>query len=125
MTERELNIPASFRRFREKFGLTKTAAADAMGIRPSSYHEYEQTGKGNNPTIKTLYRLAKTFNVSIDYLVGLTDDPTPNWNNAVEKTAEPVPLPEKSSPESDAISLTERISILEERLEKLERRVGV
>ena len=124
MNERELNIPASFQRFREKFGLTKTALAHTLNIQPTSY-KYEQVGESANPTAKTLFKIAVTYGVSLDYLVGLTDDPAPHWNNAAEKTAEPVPLPEKSSSESDAISLTARISILEERLEKLERRVGV
>lgn len=72
----ELNIPASFGRFRKEFGLKKTAVAAALGIQPPSYG-YETEGKNNNPNAKTLFKLAKAFNVSTDYLLGLTDDPRP------------------------------------------------
>ena len=54
----ELNIPATFGRFREDFKLTKTAVAAALGIKPPSYG-YETEGKNNNPNAKTLFRLAK------------------------------------------------------------------
>ena len=47
----ELNIPATFGRFREDFKLTKTAVAAALGIKPPSYG-YETEGKNNNPNAK-------------------------------------------------------------------------
>lgn len=73
---KELNIPASFSRFRKDFNLTKSAVAAALGIQPPSYG-YETEGKNNNPNAKTLFKLAESFNVSVDYLLGLTDDPRP------------------------------------------------
>ena len=118
-----LSTAEAFRRFRRELGKTQRDVAKELGVTQPAYAVYES--KGVSPTGNILIKMALTFGVSTDYLLGLTDDPTPNWNNAVEKTDEPVPPPEKSSSESDAISLTARISILEERLEKLERRVGV
>lgn len=79
MATEELNVPAAFKRFRKEFGLTKSEMARALGIAPTSY-KYEQIGESNNPTAKTLFRLAKAYNVSIDYLLGLTDVPTPHWS---------------------------------------------
>ena len=87
----ELNIPASFGRFRKEFGLKKTAVAAALGIQPPSYG-YETEGKNNNPNTKTLFKLAKAFNVSTDYLLGLTDDPRPvDEILAAQKAQEPPP----------------------------------
>lgn len=120
----ELNVTKGLQRFRQNFRLTKTAAADAMGIRPSSYQEYEQTGKGNNPTIKTLYRLAKAFNVSIDYLVGLTDDPTPRWKVDTAPAAGGGSEPEPAAPpEMTPAELTAEIRQIKARLDAMAARL--
>lgn len=76
MTER-LNIPESFRRFRKKFGITQAQLSAVLGIAPTSY-KYEQ--RGTAPTATTLFKIALAFGVSTDYLLGLTDDPTPRWS---------------------------------------------
>lgn len=74
--ETSLNIAASFARFRKYKGLTKTAVSNALGVKPAAY-EYETPGKSANPTASRLFTLAATYNVSVDYLLGLTDDPRP------------------------------------------------
>ena len=99
----ELNIPATFGRFREDFKLTKTAVAAALGIKPPSYG-YETEGKNNNPNAKTLFRLAKAFHVSTDYLLGLTDDPRPVDEILAAQKAQ------ESSPQNDIVA---RLSALE------------
>ena len=49
--------------------------------------------KNNNPNAKTLFKLAKTFNVSADYLLGLTDDPRPvDEILATQNTQAPTPV---------------------------------
>lgn len=106
----ELNIPATFGRFRKDFKLTKTAVAAALEIKPPSYG-YETEGKNNNPNAKTLFKLAKTFHVSVDYLLGLTDDPRPvNEILAAQKAQEAAP---PSDIEKQLAELSARLSALE------------
>ena len=50
--------------------------AEYLGISVSAYQYYE-AGK-NEPSIARLIMLADLFNVSIDYLVGRTEDPLVN-----------------------------------------------
>ena len=53
--------------------LTTVQLAKAAGITPSSIYAYE---RGNfTPSYSALIRLAKTFNVSTDYLCGLKETP--------------------------------------------------
>lgn len=49
--------------------------AEAIGIRPSALSDWK---KGNyKPKVEIISRIADYFNVSTDYLLGRTDDPTP------------------------------------------------
>ena len=110
----ELNIPASFGRFRKEFGLKKTAVATALGIQPPSYG-YETEGKNNNPNAKTLFKLAKAFNVSTDYLLGLTDDPRPvdEILAALSAAKETEERPTETGADSRFAELEARIAALE------------
>ena len=71
-----MSLPDSLRRFRNDFGLTQKAVADAVGMRETAYSRYERGER--EPAYKQLLALADTFNVSIDYLVGRTDNPVIN-----------------------------------------------
>lgn len=53
---------------------TQKQAADAAGVSESMYQFYEY-GR-NEPTASVLIALADFFGVSLDYLVGRSDDPT-------------------------------------------------
>ena len=68
-----MNLPESLRRFRKDFNLTQRAVADAVGMQESAYQRYEQ-GKVI-PAATVIIDLSKFFNVSTDYLVGLSDNP--------------------------------------------------
>lgn len=50
--------------------------ADAIGISLRGYQYYEKGTK--EPTMSKLIALAKYFDVSLDYLVGITDNPAIN-----------------------------------------------
>jgi len=63
------------RDLREDFELNQTQVGRSLGIDQRTYSNYE-TGKLRFP-IDHLIKLALLFNTSIDYLVGLTDDPSP------------------------------------------------
>lgn len=60
------------RECRMKLGLYQREMAELAGIKVRAYQLYEQ-GK-TEPNIDTLIAFANTLNVSIDYLVGRTDE---------------------------------------------------
>jgi len=63
------------KQLRLQHGLTQKELAKVMGVSSSAVGMWE-IGR-NEPDYKTLKRLADFFDVSIDYLLGKTDDPTP------------------------------------------------
>ena len=60
------------KRFRKDFKVTQKQAAKAAGILEQAYQVYEY---GRDPAVSVLCKLADTFNVSLDYLVGRSDNP--------------------------------------------------
>ena len=60
------------REMRLKKGFKQKDMADLLGITPRAYQYYEE-GK-RYPDFRGLLLLAEHLNVSIDYLVGRTDD---------------------------------------------------
>ncbi len=63
------------RKCREEAGLTQIKVAIYCDITVNTYQNYELDV--HEPKVSILMRIARLYNVSIDYLVGLTDDPTP------------------------------------------------
>lgn len=57
-------------------GVLKKDIAQAIGISTMAYYRYEQGLR--EPDAKTLIAIAGYFQVSIDYLLGLTDNPKIN-----------------------------------------------
>lgn len=61
---------------RKKKGLTQKNLADFLGIAPVSWQRFEYgTSK---PKLENIIALSDYFDVSIDYLVGRTDNPAVN-----------------------------------------------
>ena len=61
------------RELRLQKGLNMKEAAAALGIPYTTYINYD---KGNyEPSMDQLIKFAKYFDVSVDYLIGKTDDP--------------------------------------------------
>ena len=60
---------------REKTGLPQIKVAIYCDITERAYQNYELGIR--EPKVSILARIAQFYDVSIDYLVGLTDDPTP------------------------------------------------
>jgi len=56
---------------RIKNKLTQTELANEVNVKPFSISRYE-TGL-QYPSIETLLKLSETLNVSVDYLLGVTD----------------------------------------------------
>lgn len=68
-----MTLPDSLRRFRKEYNLTQRAVANAVGMQESAYQRYEQGVR--EPAFKQLITLADTFDISLDYLVGRSDNP--------------------------------------------------
>ena len=70
-----MTVADSFKRFRQERGLTQQQVADAIKIHKQAYQRYEY---GTHiPSAAVLVNLADYFNVSTDYLLGRTDNPSP------------------------------------------------
>lgn len=68
-----MTIGESLKRFRKMFGVTQRQAAESAGIVTEAYQKYEY-GK-NVPLTTLLIKLADAYDVSLDYLVGRSDNP--------------------------------------------------
>lgn len=67
------NLPERLLTLRKARGLNQETAAKLCDISMMSYRRYE-TGE-REPTASTLWRMADLFEVSVDYLIGRTDEP--------------------------------------------------
>lgn len=63
------------RDLREDNNLTQQQIADKLFINRRTYAAYENGV--NSMTPETLIKIAKIYGVSVDYLLGLTDNPNP------------------------------------------------
>ena len=61
---------------RTKIGKTQKETAEYLGTSEQAYQKYEYGT--NEPSAIKLIKIAEYFNVSIDYLVGRTDNPEVN-----------------------------------------------
>ena len=66
-----------------KRGITKNKFCTEVGISKNAFIDWKN--RGNKPDGDTLIKIAKYFDVSIDYLLCETEDPTPIWE--IKKTA--------------------------------------
>ncbi len=67
-------------KLRTKNKKTQQDMADLLGITRPAYTAYESGTR--KPDYETLQKLADYFEVSVDYLLGRTDDPTPPGEKA-------------------------------------------
>ena len=88
-----MTILESLKRFRKEFGLTQKEVAKSLGITQPAYSQYEFlfNGKPKTPRTDVIKKLATAYNVSADYLLGLTDDPTPPQRTKEIKPADAPP----------------------------------
>ena len=62
----------ALKRFRKDFNVTQQQVADSAGIFKQVYQRYEY---GREPALSVLCKIADAYNISLDYLVGRSDDP--------------------------------------------------
>lgn len=71
-----MSIGEGLKRFRNEFSLNQRQVASAINIHWQAYQRYEY---GTNiPSAAVLIKLADAYNVSLDYLVGRSDNPEMN-----------------------------------------------
>lgn len=63
------------RDLREDNDLTQETLAKVLNVKQTTYSKYE-LGKINIP-VESLIKLAAFYKTSVDYLIGVTDDPQP------------------------------------------------
>ena len=69
-----VDFSSALTRFRRDFKVTQKQAAAAAGVSERNFQDYEY-GKVV-PAVTVVIALADSFDVSTDYLLGRTDDPT-------------------------------------------------
>ncbi|WP_337400094.1 helix-turn-helix transcriptional regulator [Congzhengia sp.] len=68
-----MNLSKALRRFRNEFGQTQKEVAEHANVDVRTYQNYEYGEIVPSATV--LIAIAEFYNVSIDYLVGRTDNP--------------------------------------------------
>ncbi|MBA4417806.1 MAG: hypothetical protein C0392_07840 [Syntrophus sp. (in: bacteria)] len=66
-----MDVGQKIRLLREKHGFKQINLANALQVSPQAVSKWERGA--NHPDIPILVRIARMFNVSIDYLLGMTD----------------------------------------------------
>ena len=74
-------IGARLRELRKKKGLTQGELAEILGVRKMAVSLYE-TAK-NDPADSIKITMAKYFNISLDYLIGVIDDEVSYYNENI------------------------------------------
>ena len=71
-----MDLTESLKRFRTEFKVTQKQAAVGAGVAERLYQKYEH-GE-TSPSVHVMMKLADSYNVSLDYLVGRSDNPARN-----------------------------------------------
>ena len=83
-------IGERIRTLRERQGMSQAALARALGASINAIN-YIEGGSTRAPHIDRLIAIADLFDVSLDYLVGRTDDPSPRPRATGSEAGRPVP----------------------------------
>lgn len=93
---------------RKKHNLTQQDVYTAIKMSSSSYQRCENDR--GTPSYKTLLTLADFFKVSIDYLVGRTDNPSIREDDSKEKLSEPILSPQMNNLQKKLLSVDSQIA---------------
>ena len=72
-----MNVYRRIRDLREDHDLTQMECANIVFVSKNTYIRYEKGER--EPPFDVIIRLAKYYNVSIDYIAGLTKDKSKKW----------------------------------------------
>lgn len=76
-------FPERLKTLRQAANLTQTELAEKILVSPRTVSFLEKGDR--SPSIDTLIAVAKLFDVSVDYLLGITDIPIRNVPNSYDK----------------------------------------
>ncbi|MDY6324696.1 MAG: helix-turn-helix transcriptional regulator [Catonella sp.] len=97
-----MNFNVRLRTLRQKHKLTQSELADILGLKPTAISNYES--KRNEPSFDKLIALSKYFDVSCDYLLGVSDAYLPVGGEVLDKDiVEFFNLYQQLSPENSAL----------------------
>ena len=65
-------LSSRLKKLRERTGLNQAAFSESIQLKQPTYNAYEKGA--NKPQVDTLIKIATKYNVSIDWLCGLSDD---------------------------------------------------
>ena len=78
-----MEFGSRLKELRQKNGLTQSALADIIGLKPTAISNYE--ANRNQPSFEVLVQLANHFEVSCDYLLGVSDKYLPVMGEVLDK----------------------------------------
>lgn len=78
-----MNFNKRLKQLRLKNKLTQGELADILGLKPTAISNYES--ERNEPSFDKLIALSKYFDVSCDYLLGVTDSYLPVGGEVLDK----------------------------------------
>lgn len=78
-----MNFNVRLKQLRQKSKLTQSELADILSLKPTAISNYES--KRNEPSFDKLISLSKYFDVSCDYLLGVTDTYLPVGGEVLDK----------------------------------------
>lgn len=78
-----MNFNNRLKQLRQKHKLTQSELADILGLKPTAISNYES--KRNEPSFDKLIALSKYFDVSCDYLLGVSDAYLPIGGEVLDK----------------------------------------
>lgn len=62
---------------RKKRGLSQRTLAELLSVSQQTYSRYERGRR--RLSVQAAVTLARLYHVSVDYLLGITDEPKPHW----------------------------------------------
>ncbi|MBR4725754.1 MAG: helix-turn-helix domain-containing protein [Lachnospiraceae bacterium] len=78
-----MNFNVRLKQLRQKNKLTQSELAEILGLKPTAISNYES--KRNEPSFDKLIALSKYFDVSCDYLLGISDSYLPVVGEVLDK----------------------------------------
>lgn len=78
-----MNFNVRLKQLRQKNKLTQGELADILSLKPTAISNYES--QRNEPSFDKLIALSKHFDVSCDYLLGITDTYLPIGGEVLDK----------------------------------------
>lgn len=78
-----MNFNVRLKALRQKHKLTQSELANILGLKPTAISNYES--KRNEPSFDKLIALSKYFDVSCDYLLGVSDAYLPVGGEVLDK----------------------------------------